>query len=305
MEHEGQPLASPVMRIALAGLATTHPYTDARTLRAHAELVVWESDAERLSRFCAEHPEAVVAPDLPALLATRPDGVVLTVPTPCVPAALAQVLDRKLPCFVNKPAAATTAQLEALDRVVARTPELVLSSSVLRFAPDFAAFTVPRQEVLAVRATARHDVSRWAGGYNPWQDDPASGGGTLVMMGIHGVELLVALLGPRLRLVGVAAATRRYGTLRSEDTGLLALQWDDGVPGSVEVLGVTEGEAYEVIVHTATGERRVTLSGGEEALGYRATIEAFLRMVDGEPSPVPWAQTRAVLGVLGSARASA
>ncbi|MCW3819232.1 Gfo/Idh/MocA family oxidoreductase [Micromonospora sp. DR5-3] len=291
------------MRIALAGLATSHPYTDAKALCRHADLVVWEPDPQRLARFRAEHPDATVTPDLSALLATRPDGVVLTVPTSEVPEALARVLDAGLPCFVNKPAAATVDQLDRLDRVVSRSPELVLSSSVLRFAPDFAAFAVPREEVLAVRATVRHDVGLWATGYNPWQDDPAVGGGTLVMMGLHGVELLVALLGPAVRLVGAAATTRSYRTLRSEDTGLLAVQWDDGVPGVVEVLGVSQGESYEVTVHTATGEHRVNLRGGADELGYGATIDAFLGMVKGAPSPVPWAQTRSVLGVLAAARA--
>ncbi|MBE1491467.1 Gfo/Idh/MocA family protein [Plantactinospora soyae] len=291
------------MRISIAGLATSHPYADARTLSRHADLVVWEPDPQRLARFLDEHPAATVAPDLAALLDTRPDGVVLTVPPPRVPGALAQVLDRGLPCFVNKPAAATVEQLDQLGQVVSTAPELVLSTSVLRFAPDFAGFAVPREEVLAVRATVRHDVGLWATGYNPWQDDPTIGGGTLVMMGLHGVELLVALLGPAVRLVGGATATRRYDTLRSEDTGLLTLQWSDGVPGTVEVLGVSEGEAYEVTVHTSTGERRVALRGGEDELGYRATIEAFLGMVGGAASPVPWAQTRAVLGVLASARA--
>ncbi|MBQ0906197.1 Gfo/Idh/MocA family protein [Micromonospora sp. U21] len=293
------------MRIALAGLATSHPYTDARALRDHADLVVWEPDPQRLARFRAEQPEVAVVPDLAALLATRPDGVVLTVPTPEVPDALAQVLARGLPCFVNKPAAATLGQLDRLERVVQRAPELVLTSSVLRFAPDFVAFDVPRDEVLSVRATVRHDVGLWATGYNPWQDDPAVGGGTLVMMGLHGVELLVALLGPAVRLVGAAGAVRRHRGLRSEDTGLLALQWDDGVLGAVEVLGVSEGEAYEVTVHTGGGEQRVVLRGGPDQLGYRATIDAFLGMVRGGPSPVPWAQTRAVLGLLAAARATA
>ncbi|MEV0726516.1 Gfo/Idh/MocA family oxidoreductase [Micromonospora purpureochromogenes] len=291
------------MRIAIAGLATSHPYTDARTLRHGAELVVWEPDPQRLARFRAEQPDAAVAPDLAALLATDPDGVVLTVPTSDVPEALAQVLDRKLPCFVNKPAAATAGQLDRLQRVVAQAPELVLTSSVLRFAPHFVAFDVPREEVLSVRATVRHDVGLWATGYNPWQDDPAVGGGTLVMMGLHGVELLVALLGPAVRLVGAAATVRRHRGLRSEDTGLLAVQWDDGVPGTVEVVGVSQGEAYEVTVHTAAGERRVVLQGGADELGYRSTVDAFLSMVRGAPSPVPWPQTRAVLDILTSARA--
>ncbi|MGN9777178.1 Gfo/Idh/MocA family protein [Micromonospora sp. H33] len=293
------------MRIALAGLATSHPYADARALRDDAELVVWEPDPQRLARFRAEQPDAAVVPDLAALLATGPDGVVLTVPTSDVSEALAQVLERKLPCFVNKPAAATAGQLERLERVVARSPELVLSSSVLRFAPEFVAFDVPREEVLSVRATVRHDVGLWATGYNPWQDDPAVGGGTLVMMGLHGVELLVALLGPAVRLVAAAGTVRRHRGLRSEDTGLLAVQWADGVPGTVEVLGVSQDEAYEVTVHTAAGEHRVVLRGGTDELGYRATIDAFLSMVRGAPSPVPWAQTRAVLDILAAARASA
>ncbi|SCL21900.1 hypothetical protein GA0074692_1282 [Micromonospora pallida] len=293
------------MRIALAGLATSHPYTDARTLRNVAELVVWEPDPQRLARFRAEQPDAVVVPDLDALLAAGPDGVVLTVPTSDVPAALGRILDRKLPCFVNKPAAATREQFDRLEQVVSRSPELVLTSSVLRFAPEFVGFDVPRDQVLAVRATVRHDVGLWATGYNPWQDDPTVGGGTLVMMGLHGVELLVALLGPAVRLVGAAGAVRHHHGLRSEDTGVLALRWDNGVLGTVEVLGVSEGESYEVTVHTVAGERRVVLRGGADELGFRSTVDAFLAMVHGAPSPVPWAQTRAVLDVLTSARALA
>ncbi len=128
------------MLIALAGLATTHPYTDARSLQEHAKLAVWEPDPQRLAWFRAEHPSATVAPDLAALLDMGPAGVVLTVPTPQVAAALEPVLARDLPCFINKPAAATAAQLAALEPVVARAPHRVLSSSVLRFAPGRAAF---------------------------------------------------------------------------------------------------------------------------------------------------------------------
>lgn len=294
----------------MAGLATSHPYTDAAALREHADLAVWEPDPARLRRFLEQHPGTPVAPDLTGLLAAgpdgAPDGVVLTVPTPGVPAALAEVLSRDLPCFVNKPAAATAAQLAALDEVVAKAPERVLSSSVLRFAPGLAGLSVPREATMSARATVRHDVGLWATGYNPWQDDPAEGGGTLVTMGLHGVELLVALLGPDVELVSATRAVRRYPALRSEDTGLLLLRWADGVAGVVEVLGVTDTESYEVVLHTAAGEERVVLAGGdapEHSLGYRDTIAAFLTMVAGAPSPVPWAQTRAVLRALVEARA--
>jgi len=296
------------VRIALAGLATSHPFTDARTLARYADLAVWEPDAERLDRFRAEHPDALVVPDLTALLATRPDGVVLTVPTPQITDVLKPVLEAGPPCFVNKPAAATREQLVALDALVGPYADKVLSSSVLRFAPDFVGRTVDPEKVLAVRATVRHDVGLWANGYNRWQDDPARGGGTLVTMGIHGVELLVALLGPAVRLVGAAGAVRHHEGLTSEDTGVMALRWDNGITGAVEVLGVSGSESYTVTVHTAeTSEDIVIATGSDviENLGYHGTIDAFLAMVGGAPSPVPWEQTRAILDVLVTAREAA
>jgi predicted dehydrogenase len=296
------------MRIGFAGLATSHPYADARFLGEHADLVVWEPDEQRLARFLAERPGASVEPTPAALLDTDLDGVVLTVPTPDVAELLVPVLDRDLPCLVNKPAAATPAQLAALDLAVARAPHRFLSSSVLRFAPDLRALRWHREDVLAARVTVRHDMGLWAGGLNPWQDDPAVGGGTLVSMGIHGVEMLVSLLGPAVRLVGATTAVRHYHALTSEDTALLALRWDDGIPGSVEVLGVATEEAYEVTVHTTAGEHRVVLRGGpgeHRTLGYRAMAEAFLTMVGGAGSPVPWEQTRAILAVLTEARTPA
>jgi len=296
------------VRIALAGLATSHPFTDARSLAEHAELVVWEADTDRLGRFRAEHPTVRVVPDLSGLLATEPDGVVLTVPTPDVCAALEPVLAAGPPCFVNKPAAATRAQLDRLDALVAPHADRVLSSSVLRFAPTFAGRTLDPEKVLAVRATVRHDVGLWATGYNRWQDDPAAGGGTLVTMGIHGVELLVALLGPAVRLAGAAGAVRHHRGLASEDTGVLALRWDSGVTGIVEVLGVSATESYTVTVHTAESSEEIAITGGDDVLdrlGYRGTIDAFLAMVAGAPSPVPWDQTRAILDLLVSAREAA
>lgn len=295
------------MRIALAGLATSHPFTDAKTLAGHAELVAWEADPDRRARFQADHPSTRLARDLPELLATDPDGVVLTVPTPELADALALILAADLPCLVNKPAAATPAQLRRIDEVVAAAPNRVMSTSVLRFAPAFHGWSVDRDDVLAVRATVRHDVGLWASGYNPWQDDPSLGGGTLVTMGIHGLELLVSLLGTGVSLAGVSTGLRHHTGLRSEDLATLAMRWDDGITGSVEVIGATDVESYTVAVHTRAGTVTRVIEPGRdpvEGLGYRATIDAFLDLVRSGASPVPWTQTRAILDVLTAARAA-
>jgi predicted dehydrogenase len=230
---------------------------------------------------------------------------VLTVPTPSVAPALQRFLERDLPVFVNKPAAATGDQLRAIDTVAREAPHRVLSTSVLRFAPALQALDVKAEEVIAAHVTVRHDVGLWARGHNPWQDDPAVGGGMLVTMGVHGVELLISRFGPDVELAGAATAKRHYPQLVSEDSAVLALRWAGGPPASVTFIGAAEAESYELVLHTTAGEHRVTLAGGAEpevALGYRGTLNAFLSMVGGAPSPVPWEETRAVLSILIAAR---
>lgn len=68
---------------------------------------------------------------------------------------------------------------------------------------------------------------------------------------------------------------------------------------------MSKDEAYTVTVHTASGSRDIVIEAGDDVLkglGYEGTIEAFLAMVAGAPSPVPWEQTRAILEVLIAAR---
>lgn len=295
------------MRIAIAGLASSHPFTDARLLsrREDAELVVFDDEPQRLARFREQHPAARVASDLDGLLAAAPDGVVLTVPTPSIAPALQRFLEHDLPVFVNKPAAATAAQLQAIDTVARKAPHRVLSTSVLRFAPALKTLDVKAEDVIAAHVTIRHDVGLWARGHNPWQDDPAVGGGMLVTMGVHGVELLISRFGPDVELAAAVTAKRHYPQLVSEDSAVLALRWADGLPATVAFVGASQTESYELILHTAAGEHRVTLEGGAEpeaALGYRGTLNAFLAMVGGAPSPVPWEETHAVLSILVAAR---
>ena len=99
-------------------------------------------------------------------------------------------------------------------------------------------------------------------------------------------------------------SVRSVSDAKPSASGRLAMTCEvKRVPGAVEVLGVSQGESYEVTVYTAAGERRVVLRGGADELGYRATVDAFLDMVAGAPAPVPWEQTRAVLEILASARA--
>jgi predicted dehydrogenase len=298
------------VRVAIAGLATSHPFADAGHLRRlfDAELVVWEPDSVRRERFLDQHPAEVVG-TLEALVSAAPDGVVVTVRPDQAAAVASRFLAAGAPVFVNKPAAVTLDQLARLDAVVTPYATRFLTSSVLRFAPDFQQFRreFTAASVLSARVTVRHDIGWWVGDPHAWQDDPETGGGLLATMGLHGVELLVALFGADVAEVSARRARRRHRSLRSEDVAQIDLRWSNGMLATVDVLGVANEESYAVSVLGERGECGLVLrdDGRPSPFGYAETIAAFAAMIEGAPVPVDWAESRAVLRTLALARAGA
>ncbi|MBB5920901.1 putative dehydrogenase [Actinoalloteichus hoggarensis] len=289
------------MRIGFLGLAHSHPFTDAGVARSLGvdDIVVWSDEPERLARFRGDHPCRVV--DSPAaLLAARPDVVVVTMRPAAAPEAVRRVLAAGIPCFGNKLLAVDERGLDTLDAAVAQAPDRFLTTSVLRFSPAVAELSarVAPGDVLAARAEVAHDIGAFLAPERAWQDDPATGGGTLLSVGLHGIELLDAVLRPQTGFSPVAAlgAARVHDTA-SEDVGVLLLRGPDGLPATVEVVGVGPGERYAVTLHTSSGRAEAVLEGADprEALGYRGTMRAVLRMAAGASSEVDWTRSRAVL----------
>ncbi|MEU8309541.1 Gfo/Idh/MocA family oxidoreductase [Actinomadura sp. NPDC048955] len=304
------------MRIAFAGLATTyHPDVDAQLLRDRAitELVVWGDED---GSFAARHGARPVR-SLEELVAAGPDAAVVTCRPRAVPEVVRRLAEAGIPVFVTKPAVGTAADLDRLDQVVETASTPVTTCSVLRFAPAVRrlAETVRAMEggaasdVLGVRVTVRHSVAAYLSPERRWLDDPAEGGGTLATMGLHGVELASAVLGPGLDAHWASRSVRVHRGSLSEDTGVIALAWPDGRYGLVEVLGATDEDRYEVAVHTRQGTRTAALTGDEddpfETFGYAGTVDAFLGGVREGRAAVPWTTTREVLGAVVDARNSA
>ncbi|APU15771.1 MULTISPECIES: hypothetical protein [Actinoalloteichus] len=289
------------MRIGFLGLAHSHPFTDAGVARSLGvdEVVVWSDEPARLARFRTEHACRVAASPA-ALLAARPDVVVVTVRPAAAADAVGRVLAAGVPCFGNKLLTADQRGLDALDAAVAQAPDRFLTTSVLRFAPAVAALSarIEPADVLTARAEVAHDIGAFLTPERRWQDVPATGGGTLISVGLHGIEMLDAVLRPATGLAPVAGvgATRMHDTA-SEDVGVLLLRGPDDLPATVEVVGVGAAERYAVTLHTRTGRVEAVLDGADplEALGYRGTMRAVLRMAGGAPSEVAWARSRAVL----------
>lgn len=298
------------LRVAFAGLAHSHPYTDAANVRAlGAEVVgVHDADAGAAGDFAARFGGAAVD-SVGALAALHPDLVIAT-PRPEEAVPFLQALGGGgAPVFVNKVIAATAAQLDEVDRALAASSVPVGTSSVLRFAPALRrlaaelAGDADTGEVLALRVHAQHDNAAFQLPDRSWQDDPQRGGGTAVTVGVHAWEMVDVLL-PGAALVSGSGwtRTRRGSATASEDAagvdGLLRVPGAEReVPVQVLVTGVPGPDAYTIDVVTATGIRSVALGGDDPnvELGFRGLLLALLDVAAQGETVAPWREARVVV----------
>jgi predicted dehydrogenase len=287
------------MRIAFAGVAHSHPFSDARSARALGvdEFAVWDADDHARRTDFASTWSARSHDSLADMLDHDPDVVVVTPRPQRIVPVVSAVLDRGIACFLNKVPAASAEALDALDAAIGTRAERFLTASVLRFAPAVRALgeELVGEDPVAVHVSVRHDIDVFTTAERRWQDDPRDGGGTAISMGLHAWEMLDAVLpGPVTALGGVAARIPGSRTI-SENTVAAHGLTHSGVPVTVDVVGAGTGECYELVVHTASGVRRATPGLDPEGLGYLDCFRAVLAMAGGAASPVPWERSRAVL----------
>ena len=296
--------ASP-LRVAFAGLAHSHPSTDAANVRdLGAEIVgVHDADAQSSAEFTARFGGAAVT-SIEELRALHPDLVIATPrPHEVVPFLRALTIEPGAPLFLNKVVAATDGQLAARDRVIAAAAVPVGTSSPLRFAPALRHFAdgIRSEEMLSIRVRAQHDNAAFQLPTRSWQDDPALGGGTMVTVGVHAWEML-DVIAPGAELIGGSGWTGSApgSTTRSEDAGGLAgviRVGSDEVPIQVLITGVPGPDAYDIDVVTASGIRSLALptDGVNESLGFRGLASALLAEGAERRVAAPWAEARTVV----------
>jgi len=287
--------------VAFAGAAHSHPFADAANLIARGAAVtgVWEADDADRRRDFATRFGATEHDTLDRLLADRPDLVVATPRTPRAPAVMAACSAAGVPVFFNKTVAASADALTTFDAAAASGVR-VASSSVLRFAPAVVSFAagLAGSRVRAVEVVAQHDIAGFLVPERAWQDDPASGGGTLVSIGVHAVDLVDAVL-PASEGAALAGATlvdahAAAGDLptRSEAVAVVRAVTAGGVPVTATVSGVPGPDRYAVRVVADDGLHELALGDGDD-LGYAGLADALIRFATAGPAPVPWHRTSA------------
>lgn len=294
------------MKIAIAGLANSHPFTDARhlrELREDAGFIVADPDPERVERFLEEQPGSVAVATVEEMLEHSPSAAIVTVPPTAVGDIVEAFLAAGVPTYVCKPAAVTSEQFRRLEALVQGREQLFFTTSVLRYAS--AAAELPG-EVGFAHVVAEHHIDYWREPGSRWQDDPEVGGGLVPMMGVHAFELLEHLLGPTMRVTSCTTIRiRDDGALASPDLATGTAANDYGLLASFEVDGLAEGQRYAMELSTDESTHRIQLGEGADPFGSLTVARIVAAMAEGAPSPLPWERTRAVLRAVVDARAFA
>jgi myo-inositol 2-dehydrogenase / D-chiro-inositol 1-dehydrogenase len=271
-----------MIRAAIVGAgfaAGLHAESLARTGKVQIVGVVSPTE-ERRSRFAdrwgGRHSESLDE----ILGATGPDVVVVATPNRFHAEAAIKAFQVGSHVICEKPLATSLADADAMIAAASKAGKFLLYGEELVFAPKYRRVKQLIDEgalgsVFAINHQERHD-----GPHAAWFFDPnLSGGGALLDMACHGIELSRWLMDRR-RVVGVFA---RVGNFRHrqaavEDHAVVILRFEDGALATVQGSwalggGVDErlevvGDAGSVVADLARGSAMLVHS--DHGVGYAA-----------------------------------
>lgn len=186
-------------------------------------------------------------------------------------------LEAGLPTFVDKPFAETVRDADAMIALARKHGAPLLSCSALRFDPQVVA-ALDRREALGAILSA--DV--WtAAALHP-------GNPGLLHYGIHGVEMLYALMGPGCRTVHSVA---------TEQSEVNAGLWPNGHVSTVR--GLRDGRTgFGAVVHYEKGNEVFTVEG---SAFYRELLKAYVGMCETGRPPLAYEDTREIIAFCAAA----
>lgn len=219
---------------------------------------------QETARSFAEGTGAVVCESLSALLESDIDAVCICTPSGLHVEQAVAAAKAGLHIVVEKPIGITTEQLSTVRSLCSEHPDLVLTAiSQMTFADDF----VRLKELVETGALGRALLCDLSMKYyrspqyyrdGGWRGTIAmDGGGALMNQGIHGISLMLQLMGP------VKSVTAHSHTLlhdiEVEDTAVAVLEFQSGALGSViATTSVQPQEDRVLCIHGTKGSATLT-----------------------------------------------
>ncbi len=193
----------------------------------------------------------------------------------------APFLKARIPTYVDKPFAETTRQADSMIRLAERHGTPLMSCSSLRYDPEV-------QKALALRQRNGRIVSA-----DVWTTATLhTGNPGLLHYGIHGVEMLYALMG---------AGCRSVRCVSTPGADLVTGYWNDGRLGSLR--GIRDGEGgFGFAAHYEKGHYAAVIQG---AAFYTEMLKVVVAMFASRREPIPHREMREIVAFIAAARRSA
>ena len=195
---------------------------------------VWDADAG-INRAVAQDFGTVAAESLESLLAADVDAIYVASPVQAHPEQVLACARAGKHVLCEKPLGRTVAEAEAMVAACRKAEVHFGTAFMMRFqAQHEAAAKMIREGHLGKPVYGRAQLSCW---YPPmekaWRQDPAlGGGGSLIDMGSHCIDLLEMFFGP---VTQVSCFTNRtIHSYASEDSAVALLRFGAGALGTVD-----------------------------------------------------------------------
>ena len=186
-----------------------------------------EPDPQRQASAKREAPSAVAFSDYHALLEqSNVDGVVICLPSALHGAAAIAALDQGKHVYLEKPIAVSTEEADAVVTAWQRAGVIGMIGFNYRFSPQYiAAKKAIQLGQLGELVSARSVFSYPVGTAPAWKQNRASGGGILLDLALHDIDLARFLFDTEVQTVAAEVRSHRY----EDDTAALQFQLTNGV----------------------------------------------------------------------------
>lgn len=253
-----------IIRFGIIGCGTiSHWYAGALAAMDRAELTrVYDAFPEPAKAFSKQYGVAYCT-DLEEFLASDLDAVCVCTPSGLHARCAVAAARAGKHIVVEKPMGITTAQLDEIEKACAENKVKLCAVSQLLFsdgarkvrrAVDEGKLGRPILGDAVMKYFRSEEYYRRGGWRGTWEMD---GGGALMNQGIHGVSLLLYLMGP-VRTVTALTKTLRH-SIEVEDTAAALLEFENGALGYlVGTTSVTPGLPRVVNLHGTRGSITLT-----------------------------------------------
>ncbi len=199
--------------------------------------------------------------DRRCLAETRPDAIFLAVPPPAGVELIAACAERGIHVWKTAPLGRTLEEAVEIVRTMDRAGLKLVVGTQRRFAASYRQAAQLADEVKPIFLARAHYLFNW-GPELSWRADKASaGGGALLDLGYHPIDLLISMLGLPEDVYGLATKCSRatepgdppQGDYDTDDTAAAILTYSSGAVASVVTTRSSGPVSEELTLHGLRG----------------------------------------------------